>query len=117
VSALYDRTGRGYPLGELERALGAIAVHPLPIPHDCADGFLGAYWRRPAAYLDGVRGAMSTFARIGDAGPGVARLRTDPESGSWTRRHGDLLERTGLDLGYRLVVAAGRRGPFHRRKA
>ena len=29
----------------------------VPIPHDCTDGFQGAYWRRPAAYLDAdVRG-------------------------------------------------------------
>jgi len=40
-------------------------VYPLPIPHDCVDGFLGAYWRRPHAYLDaGVRSAISTFAKV-----------------------------------------------------
>ena len=28
------------------------AIEAVPIPHDCADGFLGADWRRPRAYLD-----------------------------------------------------------------
>jgi hypothetical protein len=36
---------------------------------------------------------------------GVARLRTDLESGEWHRRNADLLELEELDLGYRLLVA------------
>src|SRR5262249_24706838 len=37
-------------------ALGECAVEAIPIPHDCTDGFFGAYWQRPEAYLDpGVR--------------------------------------------------------------
>ena len=91
---------------DFARVLGEVEVQPLPIPHDCLDGFLGAYWRRPDAYLDaGVRGAISTFAKIADVGAGVARLRRDLEDGSWVRRHGDLLTLSELDLGYRLVVA------------
>jgi SAM-dependent methyltransferase len=90
----------------LRRMLGPIEVRPVPVPHDCVDGFLGAYWRRPEAYLDpAVRGAMSTFTKIGDVEPGVARLRRDLEDGTWIRRHGALLERESLDLGYRLIVA------------
>ncbi|MET1111991.1 MAG: class I SAM-dependent methyltransferase [Allosphingosinicella sp.] len=34
-----------------EAWLGPVTVAPVPIPHDCTDGFLAAYWRRPAAYL------------------------------------------------------------------
>lgn len=93
-------------MDELRQALGAIDPRPVPVPHDCADGFLGAYWRRPEAYLDpGVRGAISTFSRIGDTGFGLARLRRDLEDGTWSRRHGHLLDRAEIDLGYRLVVA------------
>lgn len=96
------------PVEELREALGEIEVRPLPVPHDCTDGFLGAYWRRPHAYLDeGVRGAISAFSMIGDVQSGVARLRDDLESGAWERRHGDLLRRTEVDLGYRLVIARG----------
>jgi hypothetical protein len=76
------------------------------VPHDCHDGFLGAYWRRPAAYLDpAVRAGMSTFTKLAAVESGLARLRRDLADGTWTRRHGHLLERTELDLGYRLVVA------------
>ena len=39
-------------LEEFRNALGPIEVRPLLVPHDCSDGFLGAYWRRPHAYLD-----------------------------------------------------------------
>jgi SAM-dependent methyltransferase len=98
-------------LDDLRSALGAIEIRPLPVPHDCSDGFLGAYWRRPEAYLDpGVRGAMSTFSKIRDVEPGLARLRRDLADGTWLRRHGDLLDRTELDLGYRLVVSRRARG-------
>jgi SAM-dependent methyltransferase len=87
--------------------IGEVDVRPLPVPHDCVDGFLGAYWRRPEAYLDpGVRGAISTFSKLSDVEPGLARLRRDLEDGTWIRRHGDLLRRSELDLGYRLVVAS-----------
>ena len=77
----------------------------MPVPHDCTDGFVGAYWRRPEAYLDpGVRGAMSTFSKLGDAEPGLARLHRDLADGTWRRRHADLLDLEELDLGYRLVI-------------
>ena len=92
-------------LDDLERMLGSIEVEPIPVPHDCTDGFVGAYWRRPEAYLDaGVRGAMSTFTKLRDPEPGLARLRADLADGTWRRRHGDLLSRADLDLGYRLVI-------------
>ena len=84
-------------LGELRLALGEIEVREIPVPHDCSDGFLGAYWRRPEAYLDaGARAAISTFQRIGDLEPGLQRLRgvsgivhialaTSPEAGAGAR--------------------------------
>ncbi|HEX8674558.1 MAG TPA: class I SAM-dependent methyltransferase [Longimicrobium sp.] len=91
---------------ELRAVLGEIDVRPLPVPHNCTDGFLGAYWRRPHAYLDdGVRGAISAFSMIGEVETGVSRLRDDLESGAWERRHGDLLRQPEFDLGYRLVIA------------
>lgn len=38
---------------------------PVPIPHDCRDGFYGAFWRRPAAYLrPQVHAGISLFARL-----------------------------------------------------
>jgi SAM-dependent methyltransferase len=91
----------------IRSVLGRISVQTVPIPHDCCDGFLGAYWRRPHCYLrPSVRGAISTFARLPTVDVGLERLRDDLRSGEWHRRHGHLLRQSSLDLGYRLVVAA-----------
>ena len=99
-------------LSAVKRHLGAAEVFDVPVPHDCTDGFLGAYWRRPHAYLDAdVRSATSVFARIRNVQAGLSRLRADLESGSWRRRYGHLSSRTELDLGYRLVVARRRARP------
>lgn len=97
-------------VADFEDVLGRVEVQPLLIPYDCVDGFLGAYWRRPHAYLDaGVRGAISTFAKLHDVGrdlDGLERLRRDLADGTWERRYGDLLSRSEVDLGYRIVIAA-----------
>lgn len=93
-------------LGDIEKSVGAVEVRTLPIPADCSDGFLGAYWRRPTAYLDaGVRGAISTFSRLRHPHAGLARLRSEIDDGTWHKRHGGLLTGQDLDIGYRLVVA------------
>jgi SAM-dependent methyltransferase len=99
-------------LEEVRRAVGPVDVRPLPIPHDCTDGFLGTYWRRPDAYLDpGVRRAISTFAKVPHLDAGLARLQADLVDGTWARRYGHLLHQTVLDVGYRLVIAhLGSRG-------
>ena len=82
------------------------AVTRVPVPHDCTDGFFGAFWRRPEAYLDPVvRAGISNLAHFGDAlDPAFARLAADLDSGAWHRRHADLLELDELDLGYRIVA-------------
>src|SRR5215831_1412803 len=99
----YDR-GLFPTLDEFRSCLGPIEVQPLPIPRNCTDGFLGAYWARPHAYLDpGVRGAISSFSRISEVEARVTHLRRDLEDGAWHRRHGHLLELSELDLGYRLI--------------
>ncbi len=88
------------------QAFTAFEIVTVPVPHDCLDGFLEAYWRRPEAYFDaGVRRAISAFARIPDAGPGLAKLKSDLADGTWMRRNGHLMELDALDLGYRLVIA------------
>ena len=88
--------------------LGDARAEPVPIPHDCRDGFFHAYWRRPAAYLDPrIRAGISVFAQLDDAAveEGIARLRRDLESGEWHRRNADLLELEEVDAGYRLIVS------------
>ncbi len=92
-------------LHEYEIALGSVEVIDVPIPHDCTDGFLCAYWRRPEAYLDSkVRSAISTFSKLGDVTTALDKLYRDLKSGDWHRRYGNLLGKTELDLGYRLIV-------------
>ncbi len=94
------------PLSAYGAALGPVRIAPLLIPHDCRDGFLAAYWRRPAAYLDPrLRAAMSSFRILGDVAPALARLEADLASGAWERRHGHLLDQDRHDCGYRLVIA------------
>ena len=96
------------PMDDYERWLGPVDIVPVSIPHDCTDGFLYAYWRRPAAYLDPrIRKGSSSFWAIDGAEEGLARLEADLESGAWEERYGHLLERDAIDLGYRLVVSPG----------
>jgi SAM-dependent methyltransferase len=97
-----------YDLERMLAALGGGHIEPVPIPHDCRDGFLHAYWRRPGAYLDpNVRAGISVFRLLDpeDVSAAVERLAADLESGEWERRNGSLLELDELDLGYRLVVS------------
>lgn len=106
-AAELDR-GRFQPLEQVAAALGGARVEPVPIPHDCSDGFLGAYWRRPERYLDSeVRPGISTFHALppGVVERALARLAAHLESGEWARRNAELLHLQELDLGYRLLVA------------
>jgi SAM-dependent methyltransferase len=92
-------------MADYESWLGPVSISPVPIPHDCADGFLYAYWRRPQAYLDPhIRKGISTFWKMQHANTGLAQLAADLESGAWEARYGELLELEELDAGYRLVV-------------
>lgn len=85
--------------------LGPIEIVPVPVPHDCTDGFLYAYWQRPTAYLDArIRAGMSSFHALADVSDGLARLEKDIDSGEWERRYSNLLALNEYDLGYRLVV-------------
>jgi len=92
-------------LRDIAATIGPAEVETLCVPPDCSDGFLGAYWRRPEAYLDArVRAAISIFAKVDSAGE-LARLRRDLQDGTWRRRYSALLPLPELDVGYRLVVA------------
>ena len=92
------------PIERLLSFLGDARVITVPIPHDCADGFLGAYWRRPEAYLNAeIRSGISSFATCRDLSP-LQRLEEHLHTGEWQRRYGELLEEEELDIGYRLVV-------------
>jgi SAM-dependent methyltransferase len=102
---------RAATLEEVIAGLGGAHIEAVPIPGDCVDGFGGAYWRRPAAYLDPeVRSNISSLLMLDSwqIDPGVARLGTELGSGEWERKYGHLLELDELDLGYCLITAGSR---------
>ncbi len=89
-----------------EQALGPCNIHKIPIPRDCSDGFLCAYWQRPERYLERrVRDAISSFSKIADVTQGLAKLKTDIETGAWHEKYAYLLGLDAQDFGYRLVVS------------
>ena len=93
-------------MSDYEQWLGAVQISPVPVPHDCSDGFLHAYWRRPAAYLDKrIRSGSSSFWAISSADEGLKWLARDIASGDWERRYSELLAMDLYDAGYRLVIS------------
>ena len=99
---------RAVGIPDVIAALGGGTIVTVPIPHDCVDGFHGAFWRRPEAYLDaGVRAGISTYAHVpaGELEHGLRHLAEDLENGAWAHEHRGLLKMDELDLGYRLIVS------------
>ncbi|MGH8994728.1 MAG: class I SAM-dependent methyltransferase [Acidimicrobiales bacterium] len=92
---------------ETARAIGADRIVKVLIPYDCVDGFGWAYWRRPKAYLDpAVRRCISAFGQVSpdEVTSGIAALRSDIDTGRWDDRHAELLEKSAIDGGFRLVI-------------
>jgi SAM-dependent methyltransferase len=87
---------------------GDVEVQPVPLPRDCQDWMLGAFWAHPERVLDAqARNATSGFARMdpGVVDRVVAELGRDLADGSWAARHGHLREIAEHDVGLRLVIA------------
>jgi SAM-dependent methyltransferase len=94
------------PLDEQITALGA-DVQPVPIPRDCRDGVLAAYWARPDAYLDpAIRAGISLFHILDErvVRDALGRLADDLRSGAWYSRNAAVHTLPELDVGYRLLV-------------
>jgi SAM-dependent methyltransferase len=100
---------RRFPaIGSILGCLTEATVTAVPIPHDCEDGFMGAFWQRPAAYLDaGIRRGISRFQLCEDLSP-LEGLKRDLASGAWEARYGGMLQAREWDLGYRLIVGRPR---------
>ncbi len=93
-------------IAEIAEAIDATNVRELPIPHDCIDGFLPAFWRRPHAYLDDEKRRSMSGLQLLDARTlerGLRTLRDDLESGAWATRNAAILDRRELDVGWRLI--------------
>jgi SAM-dependent methyltransferase len=86
---------------------GPCQVTTVPIPADCRDSFVHAFWRRPRELLDPeLRATMAVFAALAPevVAAGMDRLRDDLDSGAWVEGNGALVGLSDLDLGHRLVV-------------
>ncbi len=101
---------RRYPaIGHIQEVLGgSCTVIPVPIPCDCVDGFLEAYYARPEGFLDPVvRRSQSAWGFLDDdaTADAMTRLRADLDSGAWDRRYGELRTRPEFVGALRLVTA------------
>jgi SAM-dependent methyltransferase len=99
---------RAIPISRIAEFFGRCKVEVLMVPHDCIDGFHGAFWRRPVAYLDPrIRAAISTYALLSpdQCAKGLSELKKDIVSGTWQQKHRELLRADNLDVGYRLIIA------------
>lgn len=94
------------PDGAAPSVLGI--AEALPVPDGATDVALAVltvhHWTDPA-----VRASISSLSLLDkDAvDEAMGRLADDLDTGAWTKRHADLLDRAELDRGYRLVVAEG----------
>jgi SAM-dependent methyltransferase len=87
---------------------GEVAVTEVPIPIDCVDGFVEAFYARPEALLDpAVRRAQSAWAFVDPEviERGLTRLRDALASGEWDARHGHLRTQPEYLGALRLVTA------------
>lgn len=106
--ALADDRRRFPSIEEVVDMLGEARVESIPIPADCSDGFLEAYFARPEAFLDpAVRRAQSIWSRLPPdiEQRALAELEADLRSGVWDQRHGALRCRPSYEGALRLVVS------------
>ncbi|GAA4805971.1 methyltransferase domain-containing protein [Olivibacter ginsenosidimutans] len=83
-------------------------VKTIPIPLDCTDGFIEAFYGRPEAFLNpSVRKAQSAwgFLSSGVEEQLVTRLQQALDSGEWDRKYGYLRNQPEFTGSLRLVIA------------
>lgn len=85
---------RDVPTPVLVQGLGGggrrVRIEPVPVPIDCTDGFVEAYYGRPERFLDeSVTRAQSGwgFTQRGTLDRFRAALSSDLASGVWDRKH------------------------------
>lgn len=97
------------PLPRLAAGLGGeTAVESVPVPVDCTDGFIEAYYARPEAFLDpAVRVAQSMwrFIDAAELADGLEHLESDLATGRWDRAHGALRSQPFYEGSLRLLTA------------
>lgn len=106
---LIETERRRFPKTDaIAAALGlSTEVHSIPIPGDCVDGFMEAFYARPEAFLDAaVRRSQSSWTFVSEEKQSeiVQKLRDDLQSGEWDRRFGEWRTRPVFDGSLRLLV-------------
>lgn len=87
---------------------GRTEIQMVPIPFDCLDGFVEAFYGRPERLLDpAVRAAQSAWGTLDDEAVArfEQRLSADLQSGEWDRRHGALRRQPTYQGSVRLVIS------------
>lgn len=107
---MIDTEARRFPsVDQIVDGLGGTAtVDTVPIPFDCTDGFMEAFYGRPERFLDdGVRQSQSAWSFLDDTAEAraVERLRASLESGEWDRRYGELRTAPEFLGSLRLITA------------
>lgn len=96
------------PIDRIAAHVGAEPrIVPIPIPLDCSDGIIEAFYGRPERLLDpAVRRAQSSWGFIDSAAESrfVAALSADLASGRWDERHGALRTQKAYEGSLRLIV-------------
>jgi hypothetical protein len=101
---------RRYPaIDRVAKGLGgSTAVHTIPVPVDCVDGFTEAYYARPEAFLDpAVRRSQSgwSFVKAQDQSRFVKTLGDDLKTGNWDRNFCEWRTKPYFEGSLRLIVS------------
>ncbi|MEV6902001.1 SAM-dependent methyltransferase [Amycolatopsis sp. NPDC051372] len=104
-----DTEARRYPaIGEIAKYLGDTVVVPVPVPHDCVDGFNEAYFARPEMLLEpAARQACSAWSFVDEAAEErfTRKLTSDLADGTWAAKYGALKEQPAFDGFLVLVIS------------
>ena len=102
------------PIARLTELLPGASTTVIPVPRECIDDCVAAFWGRLEAYLDPcVRAAISPWHQLPPAAVTrtLDRLRRDLSDGWRDRRYGHLRQQAELGVGLRLVSAEMRSTP------
>lgn len=109
IPEVRETEARRFPaIDRITRALGgSVAIEPVPIPLNCADGFNEAYYGRPEMFLDPqARLACSSWSLVPQAAIDrfTQSLAEDLASGDWDRKYGHFRLQPYFDGPLRLIV-------------
>jgi hypothetical protein len=87
---------------------GKTEVQIVPVPIDCIDGFIEAFYARPERFLDpAVRRSQSGWAFVDEKARErfVKTLSEDLQSGAWDKKYGKWRQQPFFEGSLRLIVS------------